>query len=368
MPTAIELTIGPDAADDSLYDAIQALEVEENADRPDSLLLRLPVNRTSEGDLEFVGDKTFEPFTNISLVLTPSGASPQCVFDGFVLSWRLNLDRVSGASTIDVWAHDSSWLMSGSDTVREWSGMTDGQIANQIFMKHGFQQADANTKDDSPRHDPDSHTLLQRATDLQFLRSLARRNGKIVRVACSDTPGLRTGYFVKPDVGAAPAVTLDLIDADSWTVDSLEFDWDVMRPTEVDASQVALDHRSSDGVAGNATTSGLPAMDDRDYATYSANAMTLLLTPVADAPELTMRSTATLREAEWFVRCRGEASLDRLGAVLRVGTVVAVEGVGNLHSGNWFVWNVRHEIAIDSIVARFTLVRNAVGPTPLPAP
>jgi hypothetical protein len=107
-------------------------------------------------------------------------------------------------------------------------------------------------------------------------------------------------------------------------------------------------------------------MDDRDYATYSANAATLLLTPVADAPELTMRSTAALREAEWFVRCRGEASVDRLGAILRAGSVVAVGGVGNLHSGNWLVWNVRHEIEIDSVVARFTLVRNAVGPTSLP--
>jgi hypothetical protein len=80
-----------------------------------------------------------------------------------------------------------------------------------------------------------------------------------------------------------------------------------------------------------------------------------------------MRSTAALREAEWFVRCRGEASLDRLGAVLRVGTVVFLQGVGNLHSGNWFVWNVRHEVVVDSIVARFTLVRNAVGPASPPS-
>jgi hypothetical protein len=362
MPTTVELTINSSPADDSLYDAIQELQVEESADRPDTLLIRLPVNRTPGGDLQFVGDGTFEPFTTVALVLTPSGGSPQCVFNGFVLSWRLNLDRTSGASTIDIWAHDASWLMSGSDTVREWSGLTDGQIANEIFKGHGFQQAAANTTDDSPPHAAASHTLLQRGTELQFLRMLGRRNGKVVRVACTDRPGTLTGYFVKPDVEAKPSVTLDLIDPDFWTVDSLEFDWDVMRPTEVTASQVALEHRSSNGDAGNATTTGLKAMDARDYPTYSGSPTTLLLTPIADAPELTMRSTAALREAEWFVRCRGEASVDRLGAILRVGTVVALQGVGNLHSGNWFVWSVRHEIAIDSIVARFTLVRNAVGP------
>ena len=53
---------------------------------------------------------------------------------------------------------------------------------------------------------------------------------------------------------------------------------------------------------------------------------------------------------------------DRIGTILRVGTVVTIEGAGNLHSGNWLVWNVRHRFALDSWKMRFTLVRNAVGP------
>ena len=40
-----------------------------------------------------------------------------------------------------------------------------------------------------PAHLPDGHTLFQRATDLQFLHGLARRSGKLCRVACTDTPG-----------------------------------------------------------------------------------------------------------------------------------------------------------------------------------
>ena len=89
-----------------------------------------------------------------------------------------------------------------------------------------------------------------------------------------------------------------------------------------------------------------------------------MLTATADAPELTQRTAATLREAGWFVRCRGETSVDRLGALLRVGTVVTIEGAGSLHSGNWFVWNVRHKITIDAVNLEFTLLRNAMGPAP----
>jgi hypothetical protein len=77
-----------------------------------------------------------------------------------------------------------------------------------------------------------------------------------------------------------------------------------------------------------------------------------------------MRTTAALRDAGWFVRCCGEADLLRLGNTLRVGTVVGIIGVGALHSGNWFVWHVRHRITIDVITVQFTLVRNAIGAAP----
>lgn len=363
MTSTIQLSVGGSPVDSDLYGAIQLLEVEENADRPDALLLRLPVNRTSIGDLKYVGDGTFEPYTPITLVVTPVGQSSQCIFDGYVLSWRLHLDRTSGASTIDVWAHDASWQMNLDDTVFEWTGMTDGQVANEIFKSYGFATAKANLDHDSPQHDPNQHSLLQRATDLQFLRGLARRNGKLCRVACTDTPGQRIGYFITPDVSGDPAATISLLSPETWSVDSLEFDWDVMRPTEVDASQVPLDS-SDDDVDGDATKTGLSPLDDRDYPTYASESSTLLLTAAADAPELTLRTTATLRETGWFVRCKGETTVDRLGAMLRVGSVVAIEGAGTLHSGNWFVWSVRHRVTIDVVALEFTLVRNAIGAAP----
>jgi hypothetical protein len=50
--------------------------------------------------------------------------------------------------------------------------------------------------------------------------------------------------------------------------------------------------------------------------------------------------------------------------VLRVGDVVAVAGVGTVHTGNYYVWSVRHTITKDSYDMAFVLVRNAVGNAP----
>jgi hypothetical protein len=364
MSVTIQLSVAGTPVPEEFYDAISQLEIEESSDTPGALLLRLPVNRTTAGDLQFVGDGTFEPMTNITLTATSSaqGAQTQCIFDGYVLSWRLHLDRTTTSSTIDIWAQDASWLMNIDDNVTEWSGQTDGEVANAIFGTYGFTPAAGNTDNDSPRHTPDGHTLFQRATDLQFLRGLARRGGKLCRVACTDTPGQRTGYFVTPTVDAQPVATISLTDPINWTLDSLDFDWDVMRPTETDASQVDLTQASDDGTDVSTDASGLTALDERDYPTYFGTSSTLLLTAPADVPDLDQRTAAVLVESGFFARCTGEVDADRLAAVLRVGDVVTIEGAGNIQSGNWLVWNVRHKYSPQSWKMAFTLVRNAMGP------
>jgi hypothetical protein len=71
-----------------------------------------------------------------------------------------------------------------------------------------------------------------------------------------------------------------------------------------------------------------------------------------------------LRDSAWFVRCEGETDVARLGAVLRAGAVMTLDGIGPLHSGRYLVWSVRHTISADAHKMKFVLARNAVGPAP----
>ena len=64
------------------------------------------------------------------------------------------------------------------------------------------------------------------------------------------------------------------------------------------------------------------------------------------------------------MRCEGEADADRLGVVLRAGMLVALAGIGALHSGTWLVWSVRHKLTQEAHKMHFTLLRNAVGAPP----
>src|ERR1700751_4684463 len=111
MTAPFQLAFSGNPVPQPFYSAIENLEVEESCEGPDLLLLRVPVNRTSAGDLQYVGDGTFEPYTGITMTITAPGQSAQCVFDGYVLSWQLHLDRATSKSSLNVAAQDASWLM-----------------------------------------------------------------------------------------------------------------------------------------------------------------------------------------------------------------------------------------------------------------
>jgi hypothetical protein len=365
MATTYQVSFEGKPADQDFYTALGSLQVEENADLPGAIQLHLPISRNAAGDLTFVSDKRLKPLANVAVVVTLEGQAPQCIFDGYVLSHKLHLETGVTASTLEVWGQDASWLMNLEEKVHEWVDMTDGQVANAIFGDYGITPSPDNSADDSPTHTEDGHSLMQHATDIQFLRTRARLNGKLCRVTCADRPGQRTGYFAKPRLDGQPVVTLKLNDPVSWTVSALDFTWDITRPSAIKAGQSLFTDPSPDGVSADTGDSGLPLLDSRGLTAFAGKPMTVLLAaPVDDAGELKLRAQAVLREANWFVRCEGEADAGRVNAVLRAGAVVAVEGVGALHSGKYFVWSVQHTIDNDSHKMRFVLLRNAVGPEP----
>jgi len=361
MPTTFQVLFNGTPADDSFYNQFSSLEVEENADLPGAIQLALPVG-TDNGDLSLVNDSRFAPFSNIAVVVTPPQGSAECIFDGYVLTSKLHLERGIVSSKLEVWGQDASWLMNIEEKVNEWVNVTDSDVAASIFGQYGFTPASDNAQDDSPAHTEDGHSLMQRATDMAFLRSLGRATGKLVRVTCADKAGVRTGYFARPDLGGDPVVTLNLNDPDAWNVGPLDLEWDATGPTSVGSGQVFLDNSDA---SVSVSDSGLTPLDAQTLANFSGKATSVLLAAPADSSaELTLRAQALLEDANWFVRCEGESDVARLQAVLRVGTVVAIAGIGALNSGNYLVWSVRHTIGADSHKMHFVLVRNAMGSPP----
>lgn len=364
MASTFSIIVGGQAATD-LATAISELDVEENVDMPGAFLISLPVNRTSSGDYDLVNDTRLAPLSNVCITAAGSDGQTQCLIDGYVLSQTAHLDTGTTASTVKVWGQDASWLMNMTEQVKEWADVTDGAVANTIFGNYGMTPDSGNLSDDSPAHTSDGHSLMQRGTDAQFLRLLARRNGKLFRVFCTDTPGQRTGSFAKPAVDGDPATVLTLNDATAATLGAVDITWDVMRPSATLARQALFTDSDQDGAGGTVSDSGLDSLEAQNLAAFAGQTVTsVLTTTVDDGQELTERAQSVLIEAGWFVRCQGTADVGRVGSILRAGTVAQLNAAGSLHSGKYFVWSVRHKITAEKHTMDFVLMRNAVGAAP----
>jgi len=381
--------LGGQQVESSLYTLISAVEVDESMDMPAAIQITVSVSRSSGGDLTYVPDRRFAPLAPVAVVATAGGSgaqgvaagavgavasavgggsapsATQCIFDGYLLSQKLHLESGITKSTLTAWGQDACWLMNQTETVREWVDVTDAGVAAAIFGNYGITPSDQNTQDDSPSHTEDTHSLMQRGTDIAFLRMLARRSGKVCRIACADKPGVRTGYLTIPQLGGDPAVTITLTDPSNLTVRWLDLEWDATRPTAVIAREALFSDPDPNGAVGDTSDSGLRALSDRTLAAFTGQPMTVLLaTAVDSAGELTQRAQGVLRETGWFMRCEGEADADALGVVLRAGMLVALSGIGALHSGTWLIWNVRHRLTQEAHTMAFTLLRNAIGNPP----
>ena len=185
-------------------------------------------------------------------------------------------------------------------------------------------------------HTEDGHTLMQRDSDIEFLRRLARRTGRWCRITCDGQPGVRTGYFAAPSLDGNPRLTLDLTAPTSGQVDELEFEWDVCArrtsqpPGEPDRLRQPRRRRGNSGL-------GPADLSTRGRCRRSPGGNGGLLTPRPTPTSSRERARAVLRDAGGSPAARAAPTVDLLGHVIRVGSIVAVQNVGNLLSGKYLV-------------------------------
>jgi hypothetical protein len=334
----------------------------------------------------------------LSTVAVDDAAPPveAVVFDGFVTAFehRFTDPRVPD-STLVVTAMDASCLLHVETVTREWHGRSDAQVARDIFDRYGFAHDAASVEDSGPVRDLPVGTLLQRGTDAQFLRMLARRNGFELYVRPGGAPvtegthprGGVVGHFHPPRTAADGQPDLSLFPADAPTLRDLTVTYGALEPTVVEG--LHLDDRTRRLQRAEIDDPGYRRLGARSrHAVVTERLETILggrpaLTPrdlhsdevphhLADLSAITR---SAYRAADWFARASGTVDAERYPAILRPGRPAAVGGAGPLLDGSWYVRGVVHRWGADreelesealdrQYEADVTLVRNALEGQP----
>jgi hypothetical protein len=304
-----------------------------------------------EGDLPYIKDGRLSPGSELS-ILVEVDSQLECLVKGPVCSQQIHFEHGGPGSWLEVKGADNSITMDRELQSKVWADVTDGEAVMAITAGYAMVPDVASTK---TRHLEFKHSLVQRETDLRFIRRLARRNGCYFWISYPE-PGLEIAHFQRPDLDSQPAADIK-INQDNPDIEALDISWDVERPTSVEGKQ--LDLNTKNAVNGDVGQTPQTILGDKSLQDITGDTRSMHVTaPSDDAGNLQARSEGALIESDWFVRANCSTSLFRLGKLVRAHSIVNIVGAGSRHSGPYLVSGVRHIIDAATHLMEIELVRN----------
>lgn len=346
------ISIRVDGAPDETVASAAFVEVVERAGQPTQYRIEYGLD-IGDGDFPLLKESKLGPGSELQ-VLVPTPDVTECLVKGPVYGQEIHFVQGGSGSSLVVLGADSLIKMDREDKAVAWSDLTDSAAVSSILSQASLAP-DVETTQTS--HLELKHTLIQRETDLAFVRRLARRNGNLFWLSC-DEFGVETAHFKRPvlDGEAKCELVVNLTDPSS-NVTALDISWDVERPTQADATEVDLNTKSD--ISGAVQRSPLTALGGNGLADIVTDARVVhVRAPVDDNGDLQARGEGALIEASFFVRASGSTTLSSLGKVMRSHTLVNLRGAGSRHSGLWFCSAVKHSIDSSEHTMDFELIRN----------
>jgi phage protein D len=338
-----------------LYPDLSRVEVELDEELAAMFRLELTVRMEPDGSLRHVDDKRLTPWRKVAVHAGfADGTEP--LMTGYLTHVHLVLDRDPADWRLELWGMDGTALMNREEQLRDWPGKKDSDIATTILRDHGFTPK---VEDTRIVHDVKVSTIVQRETDMQFLRRLALRNGYECFV--EDT----TAYFQPPQIEADPQPVLAVQFGTETNVDWFTVQVNALSETDVGMFQL---HRNDKSVLSSLVQSSLePALAAKRSVdllppTLRAARSFVGMNATTGEPEMKALCQSLFHRGAWFVTGEGVVDGNAYGHVLRPRRPVTIKGVGETYSGVYYVTHVTHSIDLDGYRQRFLVKRNGLEP------
>lgn len=306
---------------------------------------------SKDDDFTLLTDSHLEPESELA-VMVMVDMVPQFLVCGPVVRQDIEIDKGGSNSRLTVTGGDRGIAMDREDKAKVWNNVTDSIAVMAVLADYQLVPDVSMT---STLHTEFKHSLVQRETDLRFVRRLARRNGFWFWIT-SMGPGVNVGHFKRFSPGGEPEVTLT-INATPTSVDRVTIGWDSERPATAALKQINLSDKSViNAQVPRSPLSGLASKGLADIVRETRSAH--IAVPVDDSGDLTARAEAMLIDHGWFVSARVTARLSVLKMLVHAHTMASLHGVGKRHSGTYVVSRVVHDISPADHVMTIDLMRN----------
>lgn len=349
------IEVGGEEASD-LYADLISLEVELDEELASMFRLRLAIPLQPDGTWTYLDDERLIAWTRLTITAGFESDTEELI-SGYITHVNPYFDEDPARCALEIWGMDGSALMDREEKLKDWPNKKDSDIASEILGLYNFTPE---VEDTEVVHDEAISTIIQRETDMQFLKRLALRNGFECYVEGA------TGYFVRPQVDATPQPVLAVHFGNETNVNRFSIAVNALSPANVTMFQVdrtnkevldAVAEMSEQTALGRTDAAGLLGVGMDPGRTYiGMNAAT-------GSPEMTALCQGLFHRSEWFVMGEGEIAGNYYGHVLKPRKTVTIKGVGETYSGVYYVTHVTHSFTADGYIQFFKVKRNAIMPT-----
>lgn len=364
MDYLLQVTLDGTPLGDDTLGLLSRLEVRESDFDATVAALRFRIAQGPQGELSPIDDGLFLPASKLAVKLTLPDSTPTPLFEGYVTHVRPHFEAIEANCYVEILAMDAAVLMGAEERVASYPDSTDAQAAEDIFTRYHLPFEGEPT---AARHEERRQLLVQRGTDWDFVRQLARRNGFCCYLEPDPVSGKVTAHFKRRAVEGSPQPHLALLhpEANARWLDLQLVTTGPVRFVGASIDPLAKRLVRSEGAPVLAPMGPQP-MEDlvRRLESAGASGTTgLLRDPFPlDAAIQAEGSGATDRSA-FAVEVRGELDVAQYRGLLRARRPVLVKGVGHAFAGAYYVRTVRTTLEGGGLSQTFVGQRNALGQT-----
>lgn len=343
---------GTDASD--LKSDLIGLDIELDDELAGMFRMTVALRLNADGSWTHLDDKRFALWHKVTVTAGLKDDTRR-LLTAYITHVRPEFGPGTEQCRLEVWGMDAGVLMDRTDVLKAWPNMKDSDIAALVFQQAGLTPQVADT---TVVHNEEISTIVQRETDMRLLKRLALRNGYECFVDGD------TGYFRPPDLSEPVQDPLDVHAGTRTNVNRFSLEVNALVPADVTMS--ALDHATGEPLEATSSPGHGPALASRRPADTLPAGMTPGQVRVARAvatggPEMEALCQSLYDRGEWFVTGEGEVAANRYGSVLLPRRTVVVNGVGETHSGAYYVTHVTHRFRENGYTQHFRVRRNALA-------
>lgn len=370
LGTHLTLLIGPTVAvpaPPSLMEALKQAEVTHSDEGQSGFQITFQVGRSGPSDfLDYglIANPLLKPFNRVILMVT-FNAIPRVLMDGIITHQQLAPSNEPGQSTLTVTGEDVSVMMDLEEKPVEHPAQDETIIALKLIASYAqyglIPMVLPPLMIDPPI--PIERVPVQQATDLEYLRQMARRHAYVFYITPGPAPFTNTAYWGPPVRLGLPQRALSVGLGGETNVESIHFQNNALGPTTV--SGKVHDRQTNQDMPVRTFASLRPPL--AAFPAWLVNQPNVRQTQFRSSGlnlmQAMAQAQATTEASIDAVSAEGELDALRYGDLLQARGLVGLRGVGYSYDGLWYVKRVSHLIQREKYTQSFTLTREGWGST-----